>query len=221
MKNLNKQTLPDPSLEKQKKIEKIMLDTAIKLAKNGTGSLAVLELSNKVKYINLFNNDIEPFNILDSVRRYEILSSVDGAVIIGSDGMVKSYCAQISNTKPFKNFGTRHSAAYTASLNGNLAVLSSEEDHKIRVFKDGKLIMQLDPYEKDIEHRTHEAVNIMESIGVATLGVIGTSTLIPTLGLTLIPGIIIFGSAHYLLKNLVNYISEYIENKKNNLNNFK
>jgi hypothetical protein len=99
-------------------------------------------------------------------------------------------------------------------MNGNLAVLSSEEDHKIRVFKDGHLIMQLDPYEKGIEKKTHEAVNIMESIGVATLGVISTSIMVPTLGLTLIPGIIIFGSAHYLLKSLANYISDYMNNKE-------
>ena len=196
--------------DKQKKIEKVMLDTAIKLAKNGTGSLAIFEIGSKVKYEHLFNNDIGPFNVLDSVRRYEILSSVDGAVIIDKSGSVKSYCAQILNTKPFKNFGTRHSAAYTSSLKGNISVLSSEEDRKVRVFKDGHLVMQLDPFEKDIEKKTHEAVHILESIGIGALGVIGVGALVPTLGITLIPGVIIFGSAHYLIKNLANYISDYM-----------
>jgi len=190
----------------QKKLEKIILDTAIKLAKQNIGSLAVLELGAQIQYIDLFDNDIKPFNILNSVRRYEILACVDGAVIIDKEGNIKSYCAKISNTKPFKNFGCRHAAAYTASRGKNLAILSSEEDHKVRIFKNGQLMMQIDPYEKDIEKNTSQTVNLLESIGIGTLSYIGIGALVPTLGLALIPGVIIFSSTHYVMSHIKNFI---------------
>jgi len=39
---------------------------------------------------------------------------------------------------------------------------------------------------------------MLETIGAGTIGAIGTSLLVPSLGITLLPGIIIFGSAYYL-----------------------
>ena len=60
--------------------------------------------------------------------------------------------------------------------------------------------MQIDPFEKNIEYRTKEAVNILESIGAGSIATIGTSVIAPALGITLIPGIVIFGSTYYLIK---------------------
>jgi len=190
-------------ISKQKKIEKLIIQTAIKLAKDGKGSIAIFNIGEKIKYRNLFNNDVEPFNILDSPRRYEIIAAVDGAVIISPKGKIISYSAQILNPKPFMNFGMRHASGYTASKGGNLVVISSEEDRKVKVFKDMKMIMQIDPLEKDVEKKSKEIVGFLESFGVGALGSITTTVLIPTLGITLIPGIIIFGSAHFILKSIV------------------
>lgn len=198
----------------QKKIEKVLLDTAIKLSEQGIGSLSVFNIGKSVPYDDLFEKDVEPFDIVASPRRFEILSAIDGACIINKDGMVISYSAMIKNTKPYKNYGTRHAASYTASMNDNLVIMTSEEDRKVRVFRNGLLIMQIDPTEKEVKHKTKEAVGLLETIGVGTLGVLGTSVLLPTLGLTLIPGIIIFGSSHYILKTLVNNITDEKENKK-------
>lgn len=191
---------------KQKDIEKVLLDTAVKLSANGIGSISVFNIGEDVEYDNLFETDVEPFNILDAPRRFEIVSGVDGACIIDSEGKLVSYSAQIKNTKPYKGFGCRHSAAYTASMNGNLVIMTSEEDRKVRVFKNGLLIMQIDPTEKEVKHKTKEAVSLLESCGAGTLGTIGAAIFIPTLGISLIPGIIIFGSSHYVLKNIVNLI---------------
>lgn len=100
--------------------------------------------------------------------------------------------------------GTRHAAGYTASLDNNFVVVTSEEDHKCRIFKDGKLIMQIDPKEKEVQNKTSYAINFLESIGAGFLGVLGTTILVPTWGLTLIPGILIFGTAHNLGRFLIN-----------------
>jgi len=200
--------------DKQKKIEKILLDTAIKLSANGLGSISVFNIGQPVNYDDLFEKDVEPFSIIDYPRRFEIVSAVDGACIIDSDGKMISYSAMIKDTKPYKGFGCRHSAAFTASMNGNLVIMTSEEDRKVRVFRNGLLIMQIDPTEKEVKNKTKEAVGLLESCGAGVLTTIGTSLLIPTLGITLIPGIIIFGSSHYVLKNIVNLILDKTNNQK-------
>jgi hypothetical protein len=205
--------------DNQKAIAKVLLDIAIKLSANGIGSISVFNIGKKVKYEDLFEKDVEPFNIVDYPRRFEIVSGVDGACIINKDGKLISYSAQIKNTKVYKGFGCRHSAAYTASLNDNLVIMTSEEDRKVRVFRNGLLIMQIDPTDKEVKNKTKEAVTLMETIGVGTVGAgaistIGATLLLPTLGITLIPGIILFGSSHYILKNIVNLIIDKTNTKE-------
>jgi hypothetical protein len=78
--------------------------------------------------------------------------------------------------------------------------MSSEEDKKVRIFKDGKLIMQIDALEKNIETKTKEVVSILESIGAGTLGAVGVGIFAPAIGLSIIPGILIFGTSHYVFK---------------------
>jgi len=48
---------------------------------------------------------------------------------------------------------------------------------------------------------------MLESIGAGALGTIGTGLLLPTLGIALIPGILVFGSAYYLGKLLTKKFS--------------
>ena len=66
----------------------------------------------------------------------------------------------------------------------------------------GKMIMQLDALEKNVEKDISEAVHVLESVGAGALGAIGTSLLVPGLGIALLPGIVFFGSAYYLGKLL-------------------
>ena len=58
----------------------------------------------------------------------ESLALMDGAVIIGRNGKMKAYGAMIKSTKTIRNFGTRHSAAISASEGENIVVVVSEED---------------------------------------------------------------------------------------------
>ena len=181
------------------KIEKLLIEIAIKIAKQEKGCLLILQREN-LKYEKLIAQDVKPFNVMENQRRLEALALLDGACIIDTKGFLIAYAVNIKNTKTFTGFGTRHAAAYTASLHKNTSILASEEDKKIRIFKDGKLVMQIDPLEKNIEYHTKEAVNVLESIGAGSIATIGTSILAPTLGVTLLPGIIIFGSTYYLVK---------------------
>lgn len=185
-----------------KKIEEVLIHVGLRIAKRGEGALFVV---GDVDYEPLVEQSVSPFNIIENSKLLESLALMDGAVIINHDGMMKAYGAMIKTKKTLKNFGTRHSAGLSASeVKSNLVVLISEEDKKIRILKQGKMIMQIDALQKNVEKSVPDAVHLLESIGAGTIGAIGTSLLVPGLGITLVPGIVLFGSAYYLVKVMHN-----------------
>ncbi|MCS7134342.1 MAG: diadenylate cyclase [Candidatus Pacearchaeota archaeon] len=188
-------------MKKSEKIEKILLEIAIQLAREGKGALFVV--NDKVKYKRLFQQRIKPFSVF-SKGAQKILKSIaplDGAVIITSEGIVKDYGAMIETKKTFKGFGTRHSAAFTAS-EGGIAILCSEEEKKVRIFKDGKYVMQLDPLQKGVEAKVPAVVSVLEVIGAGTVGTVGVMTIAPHAGIAFLPGVLIFGVSYYALKKI-------------------
>lgn len=181
-----------------KEVEETLIKVALRIAKRGEGALFVV---GETKYDVLVDQTVPPFNAMDNPKLLESLALIDGAVILDFQGIVRAYGAMIKTNSIMRNFGTRHSAATTASNNkDNLVVLVSEEDKKIRVMKEGKVIMQIDSLQRGVEQSIPVAVQIMESIGAGTLGTIGTGLLAPSLGIALVPGVILFGSAYYLGK---------------------
>lgn len=188
-------------MKNSKKIEKILLEIAIQLAREGKGALFVI--SDRVKYKRLFVQKFQPFSIFSkgSEKILKSLAEIDGAVIIGTDGIVRDYGAMIETEKTFKGFGTRHSAAFTASKYG-IAILCSEEEKKVKIFKDGKYVMQIDPLQKGVETKVPAAVSILEAIGAGTVGTVGAMTIAPHAGIAFLPGVLIFGVSYYGLKKI-------------------
>ncbi len=185
--------------ENKKKIEELLIDVGLKIAKRGEGALFVM---GNVDYRPLVKQEVPPFNVMKNPKLLESLAIMDGAVIVDKSGFMKAYGVMIKSKKVFKNFGTRHSAAISASKGGNTVIIISEEDRKVKILKNGKMIMQIDALQKNVEKSVHQAIKILESVGAGTVGVIGTSLLVPSLGITLLPGIVLFGSAYYLAKML-------------------
>lgn len=183
-----------------KKIEETILQVSLRIARRGEGALFVV--GNSIQYDPLVEQNVQPFPINNNPKLLESLALMDGAIIIDAKGFLKAYGVRIKTTKTLKNFGTRHSAAVTAAKGRNIVYLISEEDRKIRVFKGGKIVMQIDPFEKNVEKNVSKISEWLESLGAGTLGSVGTAILVPTLGLTFIPGVIIFGSAYYISKML-------------------
>ncbi|MBS3074314.1 DNA integrity scanning protein DisA nucleotide-binding domain protein [Candidatus Pacearchaeota archaeon] len=181
-----------------KEVEETLIKVALRVAKRGEGALFVV---GEADYNVLVDQAVPPFKALDNPKLLESLALIDGAVILDYKGIVMAYGAMIKTNSIMRNFGTRHSAAITASKKpGNLVVLVSEEDKKVRVLKEGRVIMQIDALQRGVEKSVPIAVQIMESIGAGTLGTIGTGLLAPSLGIALVPGVILFGSAYYLGK---------------------
>jgi len=182
-----------------KALKEVLIQVGLRIAKRGEGALFVI---GDTEYSTLVEQSVPPFNVTDNPKLLESLALMDGAVIIDNNGIMRAYGAMIKTTKTYKNFGTRHSAGLTAAAGDNLVVIISEEDKKIRILSKGKMIMQIDALQKNVESEVPKAVDLLESIGAGAIGTIGTSLLIPALGITLLPGIIVFGSAYYLGKIL-------------------
>jgi DNA integrity scanning protein DisA with diadenylate cyclase activity len=182
-----------------KRLEEVLIQVGLKIAKRGEGALFVV---GDVQYKPMVDQNVPPFKVLNNPKLLESLALMDGAVIIDKNGIMRAYGVKIKATKVFKNFGTRHSAGLSAAKRDNLVVIVSEEDRKIKILKNGKMIMQLDALQKNVESTVSNAVDFLQTVGAGTIGAIGTSILAPTLGLTLLPGVIIFGSAYYLAKVL-------------------
>lgn len=181
------------------KIEETLLQVGLKIAKRGEGALFVV---GNVKYKLLVDQNVPPFKVIENPKLLESLGLMDGAVIIDKEGVMEAYGAMIKSTKTLKNFGTRHSAALSAAKGGNIVVIVSEEDRKIRVLRKGKMVMQIDALQKGVEKSLPGAVDVLESIGAGTIGTVGAGILAPALGIALLPGIVVFGSAYYLAKVL-------------------
>lgn len=183
-----------------KEIEECLIKVGLRIANRKEGALFVV---GKVKYSPLIEQNVPPFSAIKNPKLLESLALIDGAVVLDKTGVVKAYGVLIKTKSAYKNFGTRHSAAMTASEDrSNFVLLVSEEDKKLRIFRHGKMVMQIDPEHKNIEQSITPAATILESIGVGTMGTIGVGILAPTLGITLLPGVVVFGAAHYFGKKL-------------------
>ena len=181
-------------------LQEFLIQVCIKIAKRGEGAIFVV--GGNVEHKPLVEQNVPPFKVNKNPKLLESLALMDGAVVIDDKGILVAYGTMLKSSKVFRNFGTRHSAAMSASRKAKLVVMVSEEDKKVRIFKGGKMIMQLDPFEKNVEKAIPTAVQILESVGAGTIGALGTTILAPTLGITLLPGIVLFGSAYYIVKGL-------------------
>jgi len=190
-------TKKEKTSNKNKKLEEVLIQVGLRIAKRGEGALFVV---GETKYTPLIDQSVPPFKASDNPKLLESLALMDGAVIINKKGFVKAYGVRIKTTKIFKNFGTRHSAAISAATGDNIVVIVSEEDKKVRVMKKGKTVMQIDALQKNVEKDVSKAVKVLETIGAGTVVAVGTSILFPPLGVAILPGIVIFGSAYYLGK---------------------
>ncbi len=200
---------PRKKTKKLRKNDKKVLEIAIELARKGEGALFVV--GDKVDYERLMRQPIQPFSVFDNGadKLLKSFATIDGAVIINKKGDVVSYGAMIKKPKAFIGFGTRHAAAMSASKhNSNISILCSEEERKVKIFKQGKLVMQVDPFQKNIEKKIPQMITVLETVGAGFIGVVGASALMPTLGISLIPGVVIFGASYLALKKIYEHMKK-------------
>ena len=199
---------------KIKEIEEKILKLAVHIARDGEGALFVI--GENVEYSLLVKQRMKMFSVLEqgSEKTLRALAIMDGAVIISREGLVVSYGAMIKKSKPYIGYGTRHAAAMTASKNKNIVIMCSEEERKVKIFRNGKFIMQMDALQKDVEKDIPKVADVLESMGAGFVGVIGAAALAPALGIALVPGVIIFGGGYYAAKKIIGLIKKEKSKKK-------
>jgi DNA integrity scanning protein DisA with diadenylate cyclase activity len=196
--------------QKNKDLEEEIIKVLIRIAKTGEKEKgAIVVLGGNPDYQNLSKkNFIKPFYILDDLDLFENLCLMDGAVILDEKGWIKDYRVSLDRKKVLKGYGTRNAASLSASSEKDVksVFMATATEAKVKIFKKGKLIMQIDALEKGIENKTSEIRDILESIGIGTLSTLGAGIVFPIVGITgiaLLPGIIVFGSTTWLIKKFI------------------
>ena len=74
------------------------------------------------------------------------LLELDGAIVVDNSGIIIDYGVKVKKTKILLGHGTRHSAARGISSVPNvMSIISSEEDGKVRIFRSGEMVAEINP----------------------------------------------------------------------------
>ena len=188
-------------LSRFEQVQAVGIQIISEVAKQGKGSLLVIgkTKSYKTLFPNFFSKS--KVSVFDEGMEKVLvkLAQIDGALIVDSEGFVKAYGVRITKSSTFKGAGTRHSAAKGISEEKDVvAVLSSEEDKVVRVFKNGRIVAEINPHTKGVENNVSKLVRFVNSPegAVAT----GAAIAIPFFG---IPGVVVFAGSYYVAKNIL------------------
>lgn len=105
------------------------------------------------------------------------LSELDGATVIDREGRLKEFGVTLKRENTFIGHGKRHAfAAGTSKAKNVICILASEEDHHVRIFRDGLCLAELDAKTKvptNLKQRIVDVANnplsrILVASGIAT-----------------------------------------------------
>ena len=186
------------SFSNTEKVQQVCLAIATDVALKGEGCLIVVGKTNS--YSELFPNFFEKSNsnVLDKGMDKVLvqLAQIDGAIVVDPKGEVQAYGVRVTKSTSHHGSGTRHSAAKGISEEkGILAILASEEDHVVRIFKSGQQVVEINPNTKGIKNQLDKIVDFVNSPDGAVAA--GAAIAIPLLG---IPGVIVFAGSYYVAK---------------------
>jgi|SRR3989344_2030265 len=105
------------------------------------------------------------------------LAELDGAFLIGDRGQLVAFGARIKKSQALPGYGTKHAAAVgiTSHLAQATALLVSEENQWIKVFREGKVILELDPSQRSPSSLTQKVVSFLTDHDTALLASAGAS----------------------------------------------
>jgi len=198
------------------------------MAKKKNGSFFVItkqNINNKYErlYPDLFTHKKINIKNKETQTLLLALAKLDGAIIIDNNGYIIDYGVKIKKTKILLGHGTRHSAARGISQTPNtLSIISSEEDGKVRLFREGEMVAEINPItgqDKKFFERIGELFS-RPDLQVATAG--GVASLLLRLN-PLMAGAIFTGSwiiTKYGLISMKEFLATgklIIKNKKKNV----
>lgn len=172
-----------------------LLEVAKEISKKKQGALFVIAPEKEFKgiYESLYPQIISKHKIFEKGVKELILklAELDGAFLISDDGIIVAFGARIKTSKALKGYGTKHAAAVgiTSHLKNSSAILVSEETNWIKIFKKGKIVLEMDS-SKTPKPVMHKVVTFITDNDTALLATAGASAAI----MGIIPVVIVSGT---------------------------
>lgn len=175
----------------KRKVYGTLLTIAKNIARSKEGALFVIAPTDKFKGLyDLLYPQLFSKHYLDEegiFRVIEKLAILDGAVLISNSGEIVAYGAKIKKTKTVPGYGTKHAAAagITSYVKDSTAILVSEEINWIKIFKNGKIVLEMDSEEnpKSLEQKIISFLSEGDTALLTAAGVsaafLGSAALIP------------------------------------------
>lgn len=198
-------------------VYKSLLPIAKEIARMKEGALFVIGPKRKFKrnYELMFPQLLSRHSLKDEgIEKVLIkLATLDGAVLISSNGEIIAYGAKLKRSKPLAGFGTRHAAAagITTHIPDATAILVSEEVNWVKIFKEGNIILETDAEDtpKSLEHKM---ISFLSEGDTALLTAGGLSAAI--LGGAAVAPIMVVGGTYLALKTATGIIRKNFFSKK-------
>ena len=178
----------------KKQVYNEILRIAKSIARSKKGALFIIAQKEKFKglyetlYPQLFKENSLNIKGIDKV--IEKLATLDGAILISDNGKLIAFGAKLKKSKPVIGFGTKHAAASgtTEYIKKSTAVLVSEELNWIKIFQNGKIIMEMDPNTETPIPLANKIAAFLSNRDTALLTAAGVSTAILGFAPTIIIG---------------------------------
>lgn len=181
---------------KKAEVYDVLIDLSKDLAKHKLGALFVIAENSKLNkdlYESLYPQIITDHTIFEKGAKTLImkLAELDGAFLISNEGRIIAFGARIKKSKALPGYGTKHAAAtgITSHIKDSLAVLVSEESNWIKVFKNGKIVLEMDS-SKTPPSLKHKVIAFLTDNDTALLATAGASAAI----MGVIPIVVVSGA---------------------------
>ncbi len=193
----------------KEKVYEIILPVAKQIARTKEGALFVIGPANKFRHLYdpLFPQVLNKVNLKQAGMNkvLEKLATLDGAVVISNTGDLIAYGVKIRKSIPVPGYGTKHAAAagVTTHVPDSIAVLVSEEINWVKVFKEGKIILEMDS-EENPRSMEQKIISFLSEGDTALLTAAGISAAI--LGGAAVAPIMIAGGTYLAIKTATGII---------------
>lgn len=201
-------------IDLEKSIVKLVIDLAMEFGQEKKGSFFIITNRNLKPYYSwLYTDILEKTRVKINDKKIlpviKVLAQLDGAIIIDEEGYLIAYGAQIKRTKHYRGHGTRHSAALGISeIPGTLAIISSEEDGAVRIMKNGKTLIEINPYTKTPATLSEKVAEMLTSPSLPLIG--GGSIGALALGLNPFVAAIVFTGSYIITKSGAKSLGEFL-----------
>lgn len=214
-----KETKPKKSnfedIDVEKDIVKLLIDMAMEFGQDKKGSFFIVTSRNlKNEYTWLYTNILEETKVNVKNKRMlpliQKLAELDGAIIVDDKGYLLAYGAQIKKTKIYRGHGTRHSAALGVStIPGTLAIISSEEDGAVRIFRNGLTLVEINPFTQTPPTLSEKVADLVTSHSVPLIGSGGIAAL--ALGVNPFVAAIVFTGSYIMTKSGAESLGDFLK----------